>query len=207
MSATGRSKDCHTYAQIDISRPSGQIGLRDGQLVADVVAYERWKHLTGDEAYKWRSGIKHDCSKVMELRKEDKGYRNGQGELVELEESFVYPMLKSSEVANGHIEEPVRWMLVTQKAMGEETERIEARARKTWTYLLRNGEALDKRGSSIYRKRPRFSVFGVGEYSFAPWKVAISGFYKRLKFTVVGPSGCQSRAGFDRRAGANADDC
>jgi hypothetical protein len=80
-------------------------------------------------------------------------------------------------------------MLVTQKMVGDETTEIEACAPKTWAYLLRNGQALDRRCSSIYRKRPRFSVFGVGEYSFAPWKVAISGFYKRLKFTVVGPSG------------------
>src|SRR5262249_19576551 len=28
---------------------------------------------------------------------------------------------------------------------------------------------------------------GVGEYSFAPWKVAISGFYKNFRFAVVGP--------------------
>ena len=41
--------------------------------------------------------------------------------------------------------------------------------------------------SSIYRNRPEFSVFGVGDYSFASWKVAISGFYKNLRFTVVGP--------------------
>ncbi len=30
-------------------------------------------------------------------------------------------------------------------------------------------------------------MFGVGDYAFAPWKVAISGFYKDLQFTVVGP--------------------
>ena len=41
--------------------------------------------------------------------------------------------------------------------------------------------------SSIYRSRPRFSVFGVGPYSFAPWKVAISGFYKHLNFRCIGP--------------------
>ncbi len=36
------------------------------------------------------------------------------------------------------------------------------------------------------KRRPRFSVFGVGDYTFAPYKVAISGFYKRLQFAVVG---------------------
>jgi hypothetical protein len=29
-------------------------------------------------------------------------------------------------------------------------------------------------------------MFGIGEYSFSPWKIAISGFYKRLNFSVVG---------------------
>jgi hypothetical protein len=29
-------------------------------------------------------------------------------------------------------------------------------------------------------------VFGVGAYTFAPWKVAISGLYKTLKFRVLG---------------------
>jgi hypothetical protein len=36
--------------------------------------------------------------------------------------------------------------------------------------------------------RPRFSVFGVGPYSFAPWKIAISGLYKKLQFVIVPPS-------------------
>ncbi|HEY85048.1 MAG TPA: SAM-dependent DNA methyltransferase, partial [Chloroflexi bacterium] len=45
----------------------------------------------------------------------------------------------------------------------------------------------DRRKSSIYKNKPGFSIFGVGDYSFAPWKVAISGFYKKLGFVVVGP--------------------
>ena len=57
----------------------------------------------------------------------------------------------------------------------------------TWRYLLDHAHLLDARGSSIYRKRPRFAVFGVGAYTFAPWKVAVSGLYKRLAFAVVGP--------------------
>jgi hypothetical protein len=30
-------------------------------------------------------------------------------------------------------------------------------------------------------------VFGVGPYSFAPWKVAISGLHKDLRFRLLGP--------------------
>src|ERR1700746_3229599 len=79
-------------------------------------------------------------------------------------------------------------MLVPQRAVADDTQDIRKLAPKTWQYLQEHGEALDRRASSIYRDRPRFSVFGVGEYTFAPWKVGISGFYKRLEFAVVGPS-------------------
>lgn len=30
------------------------------------------------------------------------------------------------------------------------------------------------------------ALFGVGTYTFAPWRVAVSGFYKKLDFRVVG---------------------
>src|SRR5262249_33802840 len=112
----------------------------------------------------------------------------GLGELVELEDEYLFPMLKSSELANGRFGDPVRWMLVPQRVVGDDTRAIQERAPRTWAYLLRHSEALDRRGSSVYRKRPRFSVFGVGDYTFAPWKVCISGFYKQLKFVAVGTS-------------------
>jgi hypothetical protein len=30
-------------------------------------------------------------------------------------------------------------------------------------------------------------LFGIGEYSLAPFKVAVSGFYKQSHFSVLGP--------------------
>ena len=56
---------------------------------------------------------------------------------------------------------------------------------------MRHGDALDGRKSSIYENRPRFSVFGIGPYSYAPWKVAISGLYKKISFVLVPP--CDGR--------------
>jgi len=79
-------------------------------------------------------------------------------------------------------------MLVTQRSMGEDTHQIAAQAPLTWNYLESHADALDARSSSIYRKRPRFSIFGVGDYSFAPWKLCISGFHKTLNFVSVGPA-------------------
>jgi hypothetical protein len=187
LSPTSHNRDCRVYSHLGDAEPAATIGYHNGQLVADVSSYERWKHLGGEGDYKWRSGVKHDCSKVMELRKEGNRYRNGFDEAIELEDDYVYPMLKSSDITNGRSKEPTRWMLVTQKAVGDETSVIRIVAPKTWEYLQKQGELLDRRASSIYRNRPRFSVFGVGDYTFAPWKVSISGFYKKLHFAIVGP--------------------
>jgi len=81
--------------------------------------------------------------------------------------------------------------LVTQRHTGDDTTEIEQKAPKTWKYLMRHKEILDGRKSSIYRDRLRFSVFGIGIYSFAPWKIAISGLYKKISFVVVPP--CDER--------------
>jgi hypothetical protein len=56
---------------------------------------------------------------------------------------------------------------------------------------MRHAGVFDDRKSSIYENRPRFSVFGIGPYSFALWKVAISGFYKNVSFVLVPP--CHGR--------------
>jgi hypothetical protein len=185
VSSSQCAADCEIY-ELGNRCATKTIGYRDGMLLADVAAYNRWGHLRGGKAYKWRSGIKHDCSRIMELRRDPNGYRNGHGELLDLEQEYVYPMLKSSEVANGRTAEPSRWMLVTQRNIRDDTSTIRVQAPETWKYLQRHGDELDRRGSTIYKKRPRFAMFGVGEYSFSPWKVAVSGFYPTLHFAVVG---------------------
>ena len=77
--------------------------------------------------------------------------------------------------------------MVTQRSVGENTDRIQSEAPKTYKYLENHAHLLDSRKSSIYRGKPKFSIFGVGEYTFLPWKVAISGLYKKLNFCLVGP--------------------
>lgn len=186
-SAGAGEVECAAYDSLEAAAPSSRFGLRDGELVANLELYEKWKHLAGPQRYRWRSGVKHDCSKVMELRRTGPNtYVNGLREEVQLEPRFLFPMLKSSEVANGAVAEPTRWMLVTQSTTGDDTSRIEAVAPRTWRYLCAHADRLDRRGSTIYRNRARFSVFGVGPYTFAPWRVAVSGFYKNLNFRTVG---------------------
>jgi len=182
------SSDCALYNDFNSVQPSQSIGYHDGIVLSNVDYYQRWRHLNGhDKAYTWRSGIKHDCSKVMELEPEGEKYRNGIGELISLEEDYVYPMLKSSDIGNGQVRYGRKCMLVTQKHVGEDTAPIKRVAPRTWHYFETHDEMLEKRASSIYRNRPKYSIFGVGDYSFSGWKVAISGFYKRLSFKSIEP--------------------
>ncbi len=126
------ASECAVYDSLDAAVPSSRFGLPDGELVADPRLYDRWRHLIGLQRCRWRSGVKHDCSKVMELRRcGPDSYVNGFREEVQLEPRFLFPMLKSSEVANGAVVEPTRWMLVTQATIGEGTNRIKSEAPRT----------------------------------------------------------------------------
>ncbi len=184
----GRSKECLVYADLENSLDKqSTIAFRRDRLVADLKSYNSHGHILGESTLKWRSGVKHDCSKVMELVLTDVGeFKNGLGEVVNIESTRLYPMLKSSDLLRTS-PIPSRYMLVTQSAIGEDTSRLQREAPCTWDYLQSHSKYLDSRRSTIYKNRPRFSVFGVGSYSFTPWKVAIAGFSKRLEFHCIGP--------------------
>lgn len=164
-----------------------RVGHRNGITVRDLETFERLSKYYGNSKAKWRSGIKHDCSDVMELQKVGELYMNGLGEVVDIESTYIYPLLKGSDVANHRIDTTNRYALVTQKAVGERTSSIQKIAPKTWAYLESHATYLDERKSRIYHENPRFSIFGVGPYTFSPYKIAICGLYKKLEFHLVGP--------------------
>jgi hypothetical protein len=182
----GKDRSCIVHTGLDTTSHCKHLGYRDGLLISDLELYDKWKFLRGDTRFTWRSGLKHDCAKIMEFSDDGGRIVNGLGESVDLEDAFLYPLLKSSAVA-GSEKSGKRWVLVTQRNVGDDTSEIARLAPKTWRYLEDHADWLDRRASIIYKKRPRFSIFGIGQYSFAPWKVVISGFYKKLEFRVVGP--------------------
>jgi hypothetical protein len=162
------------------------MGVVNGKMCSDVGAYLKTRPLEGVSEIEWRSGIKHDCARVMELEISESGLTNGFGEPADLEREYVYPLLKGSDLANGRTI-PRRRVIVTQRQIGEDTFSIRTRAPLLWRYLEERRAHFEARKSSIYREQPGFAMFGVGDYSFTPYKVAICGLYKKLRFTVVRP--------------------
>ncbi|MHA1912374.1 MAG: SAM-dependent methyltransferase [Candidatus Kariarchaeaceae archaeon] len=175
------------YSTLDSSLPQQRVTFIDNNLIADLENYHKTAHLSGTTSFTWRSGIKHDCSKVMKLTKKGDHYSNSSDDHILLEDDFLFPLLTGKDLAKNTTTSTNRWLIVTQKVIGENTSIIKETAPLTWEYLQKNKTRLSNRKSSIYTNQPPFSIFGVGPYSFSPWKVAISGFYKELNFRLISP--------------------
>lgn len=139
----------------------------------------------GHCCFEWRQGVKHDCSKVMELTLRNGMLQNGQKEMVSIEDDIVFPLVKSSMFKEPIIHRFSKFVIVTQKKAREETSHLKNEVPKTWEYLNDNIELFKNRKSSIYRGAPAFSMFGVGAYSYSKYKVGVSGFYKQPLFSVL----------------------
>lgn len=172
---------------VDIEEPEtikDIIVCKDGSLSSEMHPVEDFN---GECELVWRQGVKHDCGKIMELIKNNDGtYANGNKEIVDIEDSLVFPLMKSSFFKSPIIKNNFKkYVIVTQKKARQETQYIAALAPKTWEYLNTNKALFDGRKSSIYNGAPAFSMFGVGDYSYAQYKVGVSGFYKKALFCLV----------------------
>ncbi|MDZ4683034.1 MAG: hypothetical protein SH848_21220 [Saprospiraceae bacterium] len=178
-----------TCAELDFysGKPIREFGWVGGKFIANIGTYAAYADVDGTCPFEWRQGVKHDCSKVMELESENDRFVNGRGEEVVLEPDLVYGLLKSSDLKQNLIETTRKNTIITQRKIGQDTAPIQSFFPKTWVYLMKNKEDFNNRKSSIYKGKPMFSIFGIGDYSFAPYKVAISGMYKTAHFSVVLP--------------------
>ncbi len=184
----GNNQKFCTISTLEMPEKSLQtFGWVNGKFVSDISLYKKYMYIEGKSPYIWRQGIKHDASKVMVLLKNNGFLLNGFNKTVSIEEDLLYPFLKSSDLKSKVIKETNRWVIITQHSLKEKTHYIASSYPKTWNYLISYSQLLDTRKSVIYKNRPRFSIFGIGEYAFKPYKVAISGFYKHPQFSLIFP--------------------
>lgn len=162
-------------------------GWLNTKFVSNLADYNVTKEIDGVCPFEWRQGIKHDCSAIMELERVNGYFVNNQSDEIKLEEDLVYGLLKSSDLKNAVIKSTRKHTIVTQTKVGQETSYIQHLYPETYSYLKKNISNFQARKSSIYNGKPLFSIFGIGDYSFKPFKVAISGLYKTYHFTLVLP--------------------
>lgn len=181
--------DAAVYADLTSTEPETVIGVREGYLTANVQLHASMSFARDNQlSLTWRQGLKHDSASVMELIVSDTGeYTNKLGESVDIEPEYVYPLMKSSDVFKGETTRARRAVIVTQTSLRDDTAHLEYDAPKLWRYLIEHSEQFEQRKSVIYKTASRFGIFGIGDYSFARFKVAISGMYKVPRFQAIAP--------------------
>jgi hypothetical protein len=179
--------DCTEFDFYNNQNSYQKFGWLNDKFVSNIDTYIHTKEIDGECPFIWRQGLKHDCSSIMELDKVNGHYVNGLNEEVKLEDDLVYGLLKSSDLKNTAISQTRKFTIVTQRKVGQETKYIKYDYPKTYQYLIEHQENFKARKSSIYNNKPLFSIFGIGDYSFKPYKVAISGLYKTFHFTLILP--------------------
>lgn len=174
---------CNVYSFNESNRIKNTFGYVDGKFYSNIA--EENIDFSGKCCFEWRQGVKHDCSKVMELSEGKTSFVNGLNEPVSIESEYVFPLIKSSMFKAPIVDTFSKYVIVTQKKVREGTSHIETDAPDTWAYLTSHKELFLKRKSSIYQNAPDFSMFGVGDYSYSKYKVGISGFYKKPLFSLL----------------------
>ncbi len=174
---------CNVYEFEYPETIKSQFGYLNGQFYSDLDT--SIENFDGQCCFEWRQGVKHDCSKIMELTLQNGTFQNGQKETIQIEDDIVFPLIKSSMFKAPVIHSFSKFVIVTQKKVREETKHLEQEVPKTWKYLNDHIKLFENRKSSIYRGTPPFSMFGVGDYSYSKYKVGVSGFYKQPLFSVL----------------------
>lgn len=164
-----------------------EFGWVDDKFVSNTEYYSHSKDIDDVCQFEWRQGIKHDLSLIMELERINEQFINGLNQKVNLEEDLIFGVLKSSDLKQPVISKTRKYTIVTQKKVGQDTTFIKQKFPQTYKYLQNNKSYFDKRKSSIYNNKPNFSIFGIGDYSFSPYKISISGLYKTFTFSLILP--------------------
>jgi hypothetical protein len=132
----------------------------------------------GPSDYRIRHGVKDDAKAVYALDRETI-------EAHDIEPDHVYPYLKSKHVVKyglfGHDRH-----LVPQRLAGEDNaDAVRRETPNTYAYLESNRERLEARGSSWFDDGPFYSLFGLGPYTWADYKVVWCRLGFKPHFAVV----------------------
>ncbi len=178
---------CKEYDFYNSDKLVREFGWVYHKFVSNSDFYIHSKDIDGFSKFEWRQGIKHDLSQIMELERDNNYYFNGNGEKINLEEGLIYGVLKSSDLKYKVIYEPRKFTIITQTKVGQDTSYIKLKYPQIFNYLQKHKQYFERRKSSIYKGKPNFSIFGIGDYSFSKYKVAISGLYKTSSFSLILP--------------------
>ena len=167
-------------------KEENEYGWSKDVFVSNITNYKKYSAYCGNSSFIWRSGIKHDCSSILEISQQDDKFIKGLGEEVNIESDLLYPLLKSSDINKYNKDFVIKkYVLIPQHRIGQDTSELAYTHPLTYKYLLAHEDFFRNRRSSIYRDKDKFSMFGLGLYTFKPYKIEISSLYKNLNFVLL----------------------
>lgn len=110
-------------------------GWKNDRFVSDIEEYDKAAMIDGVSELVWRSGVKHDCSKVMELIVRSGRYENGFRETVDVEPVCIYPLIKSSDIGNGFSGEVRKYIVLPHRSLAEPNSAMKQRTPLTYAYF------------------------------------------------------------------------
>lgn len=182
------SYTCLEFSFIKKTESLNRLGWTNDKFVSSIAHYQHSSDIDGICPFMWRQGVKHDLSSLMEFENVNGNFVNGKKEEVNIESDLVYGILKSSDLKEIIINKNRKFTIITQNKIGQDTSYIKKDFPRTYTYLNKHKFQFESRKSIIYKGKPDFSIFGIGDYSFKPYKIAISGLYKNYFFNLILPS-------------------
>lgn len=166
----------------------GEVGLVNKRIIYDIPAYNRTLFMEhqGERAYVWRQGVKHNIRNVLELVENNGGFINQLGEPVDIETEILYQFYKSSDIFHGR---KSRYVIpIYQHDLKDNLEHLPQDYPKLYAYLSKYEEQFLSRKSSIFKNKPSFTVFGIGDYTHLPYKIAVGGLYSEPVFRLYKPN-------------------
>ena len=123
-----------------------------------------------------RHGLKDDAKAVYSIDPE---------QLDELEHDHVYPYIRSKHVVKYGLFGHDRHLVPIRKANQDNETELQNNCPKTYDYLESNREALEDRSSTWLESGTFYNVFGLGEYTWAEYKVVWCRLGFKPHFAVV----------------------
>ncbi|HFD38233.1 MAG TPA: SAM-dependent DNA methyltransferase, partial [Anaerolineae bacterium] len=208
-----QTKRLQFHAQpVDASDPtSAWLTARRGALAAvrkvlgrsDYRAYEG-ANSGGANAVYWLEVLAERPDGLVVVRNVTKGAkRRVEAVTVELEPDLLCPLLRGRDVRRWRAQPSLHILMMQdpKRRRGLDESLVQQRYPKTWAYLKRFETPLrarsgfkryftrkDKRTGQVIETGPFYSMFNVGDYTFAPWKVVWGRIGNRIGASVI-PNG------------------
>lgn len=185
------------------SKPNGHLEIKTERAqpsaLADtssawIVITSEWRatqFMEGENPYEIRHGLKHDGAEILILRVLEKNknrlhiQRRVDETIHEIEPEWIYPFLQPRHLKqwgrDGYF-----YFLMPQRKAGENNEKeLIEQFPLTYAFLKHFAPQFAARRSKVFLNKPFYGLFGLGQYTHAPYKVCWVGLGFQPRFAVI----------------------